>query len=591
MTKLTRLAWEGAVGYRATIVRITALGAIAAIAEALTLMAVFGFVANLVGSANGAAGPSGRVLSWFSDLGLQTQALTVFALASGRFALSLWLEWRMSALWTDMRRAMQCTMLERHLLAPLEYLVRHKGGEHLYHVMEGPSFAAVFFLHLTRYLSMAIMIAALFITLALVSWTLIVIAGVVALFYGAIVRRLSSAISYSSGELQANAVKAQTQLVNEGLLGVRYLKALFGIERWVGEFDSEARVAMGAMRRAMFWGTVPSRALEYLVLVLFLAIVLLALYRGANLLSEIPTLTVYFLGITRILPTLSMLGNARMQMMQAAPNLRTYCELRASLQPEHGDRSGEPAPDALATRALELRDITFSYGDKPVLDALTATIDLGRVTALVGVSGQGKSTLIDLILRFISPQSGRLTVDGEDIAAYSLRGWRSRFGYLGQEPFLFHASIADNIRFGNRDATRQDIEEALRMADAEDFVRELPNGIDTVLADRGLSLSGGQRQRIALARAFVSPAEVLLLDEPTSALDADTERRVMSNLIASRGGRGVVLVTHKENLLALAERIILIHGGRVAEAGDYQTLRSGGEHYRRVFNVEAQTPA
>lgn len=588
MKPVAELAWRGAEGYRGTLARITLLGTAAAVVESAALIAVFAFIANLIGEhAPGAAGSRSSLGSVLATVPLWAQASIVFILATLRFALTLWLEWRMSALWTDMRRSMQRTMLEKHLEAHLPYLVRHKGGEHLYHIMEGPSFAAVFYLHVARYASTAIMMAALFATLALVSWTLLLIAAGVAAFYAIIVRKLSIDISYRSGEEQAAAVKAQTQIVNEGLVGVRYLKALFAVRDWVRDFDDEAKGAQTAMRRSMFWASLPSRALEYLVLVLFLAIVLLALVRGDSLIAEVPTLAVYFLGITRILPTLSILGNARMQIMQALPNLRTFCELRDGVPIEPTADTGAAVPPDLTRRVLEFRNVTFGYDEKRVLADFRATLQLGRVTAIVGLSGQGKSTIVDLVLRFIEPQSGRLTLDGDDLVALNLREWRRRFGYLGQEPFLFHASIADNIRLGNRDVSDAAIEEALRVAGAAEFVRDMPRGTQTLLADRGQSLSGGQRQRIALARAFVSDAEVLILDEPTSALDAETEMRIMSSLVAARRGRGILVVTHKETLLPLADEVLVIQDGRVVEAGPHATLRHTGQHYRRIFNVAA----
>jgi ATP-binding cassette subfamily B protein len=587
MKTLIELAWRGAAGYRGTLARLTGLAALAALAESATLVALFAFLADLVGSRSAAPGASSLAAAAFAGMALWMQAAVVMAIATVRFALTLTLEWGMSRLWTDLRRAMQRKMLERHLEARVQYLVEHKGGEHLYHIMEGPSFAAVFYLHVVRYLSTALLMATLFVTLAFVSWTLILIAAAVAVIYGLIVRRISSAISYTSGQIQAQAVKAQTQFVSEGIGGVRYLKALFAVPGWIRDFDSAAARATLAMRRAMFWGTVPARALEYLVLVLFLVIVLLAIARGGDLVAEVPTLAVYFLGITRILPALSLLGNARMQMMQALPNLRTYCELLETIPVEPSADIGGAVPAKLADKALELEQVEFGYAEKSVLRGLHARVRLGTVTALVGVSGQGKSTLVDLILRYVEPRSGRVSLDGLDIATFNLREWRSRFGYLGQEPFLFHASVMDNVRFGNPAASDEQVRDALRMANATEFVEQLPRGYDTVLADRGLSLSGGQRQRIALARAFVSPAEVLVLDEPTSALDVETESAVMANLIAARAGRGVILVTHKENLLDLADEVLVIQDGRVVEAGPQQTLRGAGEHYRRIFNVTA----
>lgn len=587
MNGLTALAWRGAEGYRPAIARITALGALAALAESATLVALFAFLAGLTGS-RGAPGAAATLVSGaFDGWSLWAQAALVLAIATTRLALSLRLEWSMSRLWTDLRRSMQRTMLERHLDARVQYLVERKGGEHLYHVMEGPSFAAVFYLHAGRYLSTTILMAALFITLAFVSWTLILIAGVVALLYGLVVRRVSTRVSYTSGRIQADAVKAQAQLVTEGIGGVRYLKALFAVPRWISEFDTEAARATTAMRRAMFWGTVPARTLEYLVLVLFLAIVVIAISRGGDLVAQVPTLAVYFLGITRILPTLSLLGNARMQMMQALPNLRTYCELSEAIPQEPAPVPGAPVPPRLSAGTLALENIEFGYGERAVLRGLDARIPLGRVIAIVGLSGQGKSTLVDLVLRYSEPRSGRIAFDDADIASYDLREWRKRFGYLGQEPFLFHASVADNVRFGNAALGDDAIRDALAMACATEFVHALPHGYDTVLADRGLSLSGGQRQRIALARAFVSPAEVLVLDEPTSALDAETEAAVMANLVKARGGRGVMLVTHKENLLDHVDIVFVIQDGRIVEAGTPRELRESGEHYRRIFNVSA----
>ena len=587
MSTLVELAWRGAEDYRRAIARITALGAITALAESATLIALFAFLADLIGSRGPVSAAPSFIAAAFSGLTIWMQAAMVLTIATVRFALSIWLEWGMSTLWTDLRRSMQRKMLERHLEARVQYLIEHKGGEHLYHVMEGPSFAAVFYLHVIRYLSTAILTAAVFVTLALVSWTLILIAAGVAVFYGIIVRRVSSKVSYTSGQIQAEAVKAQVQLVAEGIGGVRYLKALFGVPGWIREFDSEAKRATNAMRRAMFWGTVPTRVLEYLVLVLFLAIVVLAVARGGDVVAQVPTLAVYFLGITRILPTLSVLGNARMQMMQALPNLRTYVELLETIPLEPAADQGEPVPPRLADRALLFENVEFGYADKSVLSGFRATLPMGTVSAIVGLSGQGKSTLVDLILRYAEPRTGRLTVSGLDISTFNLREWRRRFGYLGQEPFLFHASVMDNVRFGNPAASDETIQKALRMACATDFVEQLPRSYDTVLADRGLSLSGGQRQRIALARAFVSNAEVLVLDEPTSALDVETENAVMANLIEARGGRGVILVTHKENLLDQADEVFVIQDGRVVESGPQRALRGGGEHYRRIFNVTA----
>ena len=586
---LLTFAWEAATGFRRAILGIVALGFVTAVAESATLLALFNFLAAITSTYTGTQSPAFRS-GLFTLAGLSTniQGLLVLLLATLRFLLALLLEWRMSRLWTDMRSSMQRTMLELHLHARFSYLLGRKAGEHLYHIMEGPSFAAVFYLHLARYLSTAILLAILFLTLFVVSWQLMLLAAAVTLVYGMFVRRVSNAVSYVSGQAQATAVKNQTQLVNEGLAGVRYLKTLAAIPAWLSDFAQEAANANAAMRRATFWNTVPARTLEYLVLVLFLGVVFFALTQGGDLIAALPTLAVYFLGITRILPTLSILGNGRMQMMQAMPNLQAFTELKRKVEREPSPAAGGSIPTNLDSRTLEFSQVSFAYGDKRVLEEFSAVIPLAGFTAIVGLSGEGKSTIIDLILRFVEPQTGTIGLDGSDYRSYALGAWRSRFAFIGQDPFIFHASVADNIRLGKPAASVEEIREAARIARATEFIEKLPMGLDTMLADRGQSLSGGQRQRIALARALVSDAQVLVLDEPTSALDAETETQVLTSLLAAQRRRGIILATHKEDLLKQAAKILVIQHGRVVEEGSLESLRASGQHYRQIFKLNAE---
>jgi len=585
---LLNYAWRVAEGSRPAIAGIAALGFVTALTESATLLALFNFLAEITsayGGGSGAGFRSGPLV----PLGLSAtaQGLLVLLFATLRFALALVLEWRMSRLWTDLRSHMQRTMFALHLNARFSYLLSRKAGEHLYHIMEGPSFAAVFYLHLARYASTAILLVILFLTLLSVSWQLMLLAAAVGLVYGAFVRRISNSISYVSGQTQADAVKSQTQLVNEGIAGARYLKTLAAVPVWLADFAREAATATTAMRRSSFWNTVPSRTIEYLILVLFLAVVFYALGQRGELMVALPTLAVYFLGITRILPTLSLLGNARMQMMQALPTLQSYLDLRRTVESEPAPADGSAPPD-LAASTLTFSAVEFAYGEKRVLDGFNAEIPLSDITAIVGLSGQGKSTIIDLILRLVEPQSGSITVNGADYRAYALGAWRARFAYLGQDPFIFHATVAENIRLGKPSASLDELRAAAQAAGAGEFIGHLRDGYDTVLADRGQSLSGGQRQRIALARAFVSDAQVLVLDEPTSQLDAETEAAVLSGLLAARRGRGIILVTHREDLLRQAARILVIRDGRVVEHGAQQALRATGRHYRQIFKIDAE---
>jgi ABC-type multidrug transport system fused ATPase/permease subunit len=580
------LAWRAAAGFRRSIAGVALLGFIVALLESATLLALFAFVASLASMhSSTTASPATAVTGLLGSLSVIEQAGLILIAATVRYVLSLVLEAKMSTLWVAIRAFMQRSMFEAHLNAAYPYLLSRKAGDHVYQIMEGPSFAAVFFLHLARFASTGILLVVLFLTLLYVSAFLMLAAGGVALIYGAVIRRVSVKVSYESGQRQSAAIRRQSQLVSEGLAGIRYLKALGAVPAWMSSFASETRIAEAAMGRAGFWNTVPARTLEYLVLVVFLGTVLYAVLAKNNLIAALPTVTVYFLGIVRILPALAVLGSGRMQMMQALPSLEQFVQLRDSITREPLHTGSEDVPD-LREHAVVFADVTFSYPGNTVLLGLTCSLEPRRITAIVGQSGQGKSTLIDLLLRLIEPSGGRIKVNDRPIGGFALAEWRKRIAYVGQDSFLFHASIMDNLRLGRLDATDAEVMSAAELVGATEFIVQLPQGWSTVLADRGQSLSGGQRQRIVLARALLSSAEVLVLDEPTSALDSESENRVLAAILGARGNRTILLVTHSREAVRLSDKILLLEAGRITESGSYDELVTSGPRFRQIFAGE-----
>ncbi len=586
--KLLAFAWNAAVGYRRAIASVVILSLTVALLEAVTLLIVFGFVSSITLSRLGASpADASGMMAAFSRLPLMTLGLLVLLSATARFAIALFLDWQMSRLWVAMRTGMQVSMLKTHLDASYLFLVSTKGGDHFYHVLEGPAFAAVFYLHMSHYVASAIMLGVLFLTLLAISPALIAIAAGVALVYMLIVHRIGARVSFTSGEIQAGAIKRQAQLANEGLAGIRYLRVLTAEQAWLSEFGQEAAIAESAMRRATFWAAVPRRTLEYLVMLIFLGAVFLALLTGGDLLAAIPTFAVYFLAIVRVLPTLSLIGNSRMQMLQALPNLQRYVELLDRIPREQREGGSLDIPD-LKRHPIRFEQVSFAYGAGDVLTELECEFKPGMLTAVVGQSGQGKSTIIDLVLRFVDPQHGRLSVADKDIRGFDVVAWRQRFAYVGQDPFLFHESVLANIRFGRPGATDAEVMEAAAAAGAVEFVEQLPEKWQTVLADRGGSLSGGQRQRLALARALLANAEILLLDEPTSALDAGSEAQIFETIASLHGKRTIILVTHQREMLKHADYVLVLKNGRIAESGTPAALLGSGMHFSEVFN---QSPA
>ncbi|TMV05662.1 ABC transporter ATP-binding protein [Ruegeria sediminis] len=229
-------------------------------------------------------------------------------------------------------------------------------------------------------------------------------------------------------------------------------------------------------------------------------------------------------------------------------------------------------------------EVSFGYErDKPILSEFSLTFDAGKTTALVGPSGGGKSTIVNLALRLYDPQSGTVSVDGQDIRQASFETLRRKMSFVGQDTFLFSASVADNIRLGREGATDAEVEKAARDANAYDFIMKLGRGFDTRVGENGAFLSGGQKQRIAIARALLRDSPILLLDEPTSALDSQSEHLVQEALQRLTAGRTTIIIAHRLSTILHADRIVVIEGGKVAETGSATELLDQQGPFRTLY--------
>jgi len=226
--------------------------------------------------------------------------------------------------------------------------------------------------------------------------------------------------------------------------------------------------------------------------------------------------------------------------------------------------------------------VTFGYdSERPVLEDASLELAPGRVVALIGHTGAGKTTLASLVPRFYDVQRGRVTIDGVDVRDMRLTSLRSAIGVIAQDPFLFSATVRENIAFGRADATDDEVERAARLAQAHEFVEALPEGYDTVIGERGITLSGGQRQRIAIARALVVDPRILILDDATASVDATTESKIREGLREAMRGRTTIIIAHRLSTIALADEIVVLDGGKVAFQGSQADARSN-DVYREI---------
>lgn len=344
-----------------------------------------------------------------------------------------------------------------------------------------------------------------------------------------------------------------------------------------------SRMQIGAvLNRAgtTFWFNVGSAAL--LVLILFVSVEILG--------TPTADLLLLIFLFYRTMPLLNQAQQSYQQFLNAMPAfagvmaLQARCEASAESRAEHRET-------ITLQRNIRLEGVSFAYEGEdapPAITTLDLTVRAGETTAIIGPSGAGKSTVADLIMGLILPDRGQLLVDGVPLRAELLRSWRGQIGYVAQDTFLFHDTVRANLLWACPNATDEAIRAALRSAAADDFVFELPDGVDTVLGDRGVRLSGGERQRLALARALLRRPSLLILDEATSALDSENEKRIQEAIDQLHGRMTILIITHRISTIRDADVIHVLERGFLVQTGDWGTLVSKEEGRFRVMYA-AQT--
>ncbi len=376
-----------------------------------------------------------------------------------------------------------------------------------------------------------------------------------------------------------------TTLLDEAFRGVRHVKA-YGMERY--EASRVHRVIERLFELAQRAAKTRSASSPIMETLGGLAIVAVIFYGGYQVVHSARTPGAFFSFVTALLlayEPMKRLANLNANLQEGlAAAQRIYAILDAA--PAVTDRP-DARPLKASRGAIRFETVRFAYGpEKPALEGISLEVPAGRTVALVGPSGAGKSTILNLIPRFYDVAEGRVLVDGNDVREVTLASLRANIALVSQEIGLFDDTVRANIAYGRPGASETEIEEAVRMAGAHGFIRELPQGYDTQVGGNGVRLSGGQRQRIAIARAMIKRAPILLLDEATSALDTETERQVQAALAELMRGRTTLVVAHRLSTVIDADLIYVIDEGAVIESGSHAELMARKGHYARLYALQ-----
>ena len=375
--------------------------------------------------------------------------------------------------------------------------------------------------------------------------------------------------------------------VNESVLGMKTIKALGAenilIQQTVKIFEKLRAVKV----RQILAKSATTVAIQPMSILFVLGIFVVSFLSGE---FNFAVFAVTIFLIDRIFVYVDRMQNLMHIIADALPYGEHVLRVRAELAEFTAPRTdGVPF---LFSKDLAFHQVSFAYDQKqPVLSAISFSIPRGSFFAVVGASGAGKTTLVDLMLRLLSPRDGSITIDGVSIADVDLSLWHAKVGYVAQEPFLMNATIEENIRFYDQNITDEDIAYAIRGAHLTDVVAKLPNGINSNVGERGTALSGGERQRVALARVLARRPELLILDEPTSALDATSERVIREALLELKGSITIVIIAHKIDTIKAADMVMVLSDGQVVEQGIPSHLAAdSASQYSRFFKGEENTP-
>ena len=413
--------------------------------------------------------------------------------------------------------------------------------------------------------------------LSLLTLMTIPLVGFAMKIFGRKLKRSSTVIQERVAEI--------TSLLQESISAIRVVKSFVRESYEIKRFEEQNWRNFQAAMKNVKLSSLLTPTVEFLAAIAVTFIVWFGGYEVVNgviTAGELVAFLTYAVNLANPVKRLSRVYAAIQKAMAAADRVFAVMDLNEKITDVPG---AKPLPPIKGK--VEFKDITFSYKEgQPALQHISLKAEPGQMIALVGPSGSGKSTIANLIPRFYDVDSGVITIDDHDIRQVTADSLREQIGLVPQETMLFSTSVMENIRYGRLEATDEEVIEAAKAANAEEFIKELPEGYDTKLGERGLNLSGGQRQRLAIARAILKNPRVLILDEATSALDTESEKIVQDALDNLMVGRTSFVIAHRLSTIFNADQIFVVENGHLREHGTHEELLAAGGLYSNLYNIQ-----
>ncbi len=553
-------------GRRRQFLVVLGLMVLGALAELALIGSLVPFLSVLSGTANA---PSWmlNVLDWFDSAGgeqrVATAALLFVATVLIATAIRLQLAWSGQAFTLGLGHDLSVDVQRRIFLQPYEYHVQHHTSEIIASLEKVHTLASAILFQLMQTAAAAVIgTAAIALLIAIAPLTAILTLVCLALTYWAVSKLSAKRLSINS-EVLGMAYGERVKVIQEGLGGIRDLIIDRSQSLYVDQFRIIDERFMRAQAITAFIAGAPRFIIEGAALVLIAGLAVLLSARGSGFSGALPLLGALALGGLRILP---LVQQAYRGWAVIAGNRAIVAQVLGLLQLPVPDPSQLDVPPLPFRHAIEVKGVSFRYPGRHsrAVEGVSLKIDLGERVALVGKTGSGKSTLADLIMGLLVPQEGHIVIDGVELNSAVSRAWTRDIAHVPQSIFLADASIARNIAFTvpEEEIDRERIAHAVGVAVLGEFVETLPDGLDTLIGERGVRLSGGQRQRLGIARAVYKRAPLLILDEATNALDHDTEEAVLANLMTETD-RTILIIAHRESTVAGCGRVIRLDEGRL----------------------------